>query len=80
MTNNNTSVREAIMEMARQHNISLVLTDMDIKAYAIATLSDNDVKNDEARLALVNMRRAGLLSAADGHQWLIKLIQEEKST
>ena len=77
---NKTSVRQTILDMAKEFGVDTKMSAIDVTANAISYLADNDVSGaeDEAFQALVNMRRAGLLSTPEGHRLLMDLMDEEK--
>ena len=71
------SVRQTILDLAQQHGVGTEPTALDLKAKAINYLSDNDDDHDDAQQALINLRRAGVLSAEEGHRLLFALTDEE---
>ena len=85
ITNNNAdtsctkSVRQTILDLAQQHGVGTEPTALDLKAKAISYLSDNDTDgDDEAFQALVNLRRAKVLSTEEGHKMLLDLMEEDE--
>lgn len=79
MTQDNSSTKtvyQQIIGLANQHSVSYQETDLDVMAVSISSLSDNDIVNNDATRALINLRRAKVLNAQQAHTLLLDLLKE----
>lgn len=75
-----TSAREKILILTKEHDLPTSLTEFDKKAMAMNNLAENDTtdfQKSEAFTALVNLRRAKVISTQEAHHLLFALIEEE---
>ena len=74
------TVKTQILTLAAEHGVSQERDATSYKAEAISRLADNDLKQDNARRQLIALRRAGVLTQAEGHEWLLRLHDEEDAS
>jgi hypothetical protein len=74
------SIRSQILALAEQHGVLSAHGSHELKAEAISRLADNDLPQDDASRCLVRLRRAGVLTPAQGHDWLLRLHEEETAS